>query len=289
MISFTITFLGILAGTLIPVIVALYFVSAINIGNKNISVSRYTAALGLGILFWFYSDVMLDATQIGVNSGLSGGASQAGLVIAFVIGVLLLVWLDRLAFSRKGVVNVKQDASLSSFIFLIPIAVALGIGVHGLGEGADFATIAATTNSNSLIVAYGGYGPLISYVSHKFLEGVIVGASFSAYVIVYRRDQLKNWASLMVPLLVAIVVVPTLIGTTIGYYVLSFDPTYFFAFASGASIYIALRLVEPVLVSGWGAGYALSPISAKLVVAILIGFLLLYTAATFHSILISPG
>src|SRR5579875_542190 len=118
MITFALSFLGILAGTLIPVYVALLLIPAI---GERVPV-RYISAFGLGIVFFFYVDVMFDSTELGVNSGFSGGLYQLGLVASFIAGLIVLTGFDHYAFPKifenNGGNNLSISSSVSRLAFL---------------------------------------------------------------------------------------------------------------------------------------------------------------------------
>jgi hypothetical protein len=83
-------------------------------------------------------------------------------------------------------------------------------------------------------------------------------------------------------------VLPSLVGSVVGYYVMGpatgfvagFDTTYFFALGTGTSIYAALRLSKPLFRSGESGS---SEDSIKIAVPIVVGFVAIYFAALFHS------
>ena len=107
----------------------------------------YLLSFSLGVLFWVYVDIINDSGDLDVNASFSGGWEQVIIVLLFVVGISAFFLLDRSVFSS----DYERTEGLT-----IPILVALAIGVHGLGEGAAFANVAATTTSSSLIVAFGG-------------------------------------------------------------------------------------------------------------------------------------
>ena len=306
MISFELTFSGILLGTLLPVYLALFLTSLIGKRISSNQRMRYFTAIGLGILLFFFIDVTLDSTELGVNSGLSGGLAQGGLLLSFAAGALVLTitdyYLCSSAASLKGELGTSSTSGLQgefsksssrAVMFLIPALIALGLGIHGAGEGSSFAYVAAFTNSTSLIDAFGGYGPIISYVSHKFLEATVIGTAYFAYVIFGERNSTEQTTGLQASLrrqlfelltLGFLIWIPTILGTAIGYF-LPVDPIYFYAFASGATIYSILRLASPTLgpVFESNNGSLFSRTNVLVLILILIGFFLLYFAALLHS------
>lgn len=163
-----------------------------------------------------------------------------------------------------------------SFV-LIPVAVAAIMGIHGLGEGWDFASAASAVQTSNIVDAFGGIGAVISYPLHKLFEGTIVAAVYTVYI---QRSGVKK-ASWHLPLLGVLLGFTSFIGAAIGY-TISFDTTYFYAFGVSAALYAIPRLseaIDPNFEIGenapWYFGW-------KVFLAIGIGFFLLYTAALFH-------
>jgi hypothetical protein len=285
-----------LLGTLVPVYFALAL--AFLIGRKISSeVSmRYFAATGLGILLFFFVDVTLDSTELGVNSGFSGGVVQIMLLSSFALGAVVLTLADYYFHSTLDFTDSTANPAISS-LFFVPALMALGLGIHGAGEGSSFAYVAAFTGSTSLIDAFGGYGPVISYVLHKFLEATIIGTAYSFYVIFGAAKSSSVKVSpqsvafsrrrfVEIVVLGALVWTPTLLGTTVGYFI-SVNPIYFYAFASGATIYSVLRLASPSLGSILTNRRSfLTRENVFAVLFILLGFFLLYFAALLHSTVI---
>lgn len=287
LIDFIQTLLAIAVGTIVPVYLSLYLTSMVKPGRGPRF--RYVAALGLGILLYFFIDVTIDSTELGVNSGFSGGAPQLGLILSFALGVLILSALEYQLLSPSKNGNYSNAPSIfpEGILFVIPALIALGIGIHGAGEGSSFSYVASTTSSASLVDAFGGYGAVISYVIHKFLEAIVVGCAYFIYVLCDSRSasptgglQRRRWE---IPLLGALLWIPSLIGTVVGYS-FAVDPIYFYAFASGASVYSLLRLAIPAAQPSFELeNYNYSRSMFSLSIVILAGFLVLYFAALFHS------
>ena len=277
LVDYATSVLGILGATLIPAYVALYLVN----GLSFIRI-RYVAAAAIGLSFWFFLDTILDSTELGVNSGFTGGISQAGLLIAFILAIITLAIFDNYAVPEEkssstiNVVSTKRPNNL--LLYLIPVAVAAVMGIHGLGEGWDFGSAAAPAPA-SLVDAFGGWGAVASYPIHKFLEASIIGVVYSAYV---GRSELPK-AKWHLPVLGLFFWLPSVIGAAMGYYV-SLDTTYFFAFGFAAAFYAVIRLVEVMHPQNFRIGEtAPSYLGWKIFLALAVGFLLFYTAALLHS------
>jgi hypothetical protein len=98
------------------------------------------------------------------------------------------------------------------------------MGIHGLGEGWDFAGVAASVSSTTDIVsAFGGWNPFVSYPMHKFLEASIVSIVYTIYVERYGIARKAGWH---LPVLGLLFGLTSLIGSMLGYFV-SLDTTFF--------------------------------------------------------------
>ena len=279
MIAFSLIFGGILFATLIPEFIALYLVS-----SRFVSV-RYLAAAAVGLTFWFFFDTIGGAVSLDSNYSIYpidqfGGWPHVGLILAFALGIAVLAMFDHYALTNR---KVAGDQPRSDWrLFLIPAGLALVMGLHSLGEGwdASSAVAAAQINSGSVLdaltQAFGSIPAVISYPIHKFLEAVIIGAVYAAFV----SGSGQKPARWHIPVLVDIFATPSVLGATLGYYI-SFDTSYFYAFGVTSAMYAVLRLVEatnPAFKSGAGP----SVLGSKTFIAMAGGFFLLYFAALLH-------
>jgi hypothetical protein len=205
-------------------------------------------------------------------SNLCSKSKTATLLFLFVVGFLSLALLSGFSLSdRKG----PRGAPASSP--LVAVLVALGMGFHGIGEGLGFGGTAAGTSAISVVDAIGGYGGGIAYVLHKFLEASIVMIVFVALAADEGKSVRKKlWQVIVVGLAFGI---PSILGEVVGYFA-PIDSSYFFALGGGAALFVALQVVRPIFVDDRGMSYS---VWAKVVLALLIGFLSLYAAAAFHA------
>ena len=162
--------------------------------------------------------------------------------------------------------------------FLLPILVALGMGIHGIAEGIAFGGLAAETQASNILDATGGIGGGIAYLLHKLLESTIVIVVFIAWARANGspfRKQLKQ--TVIIGLAFGI---PSALGEVTAYSV-PIDSTWFYALGAGAALFVVLQVVrhifaadkEEVTYSQW----------IRISAAMILGFLLLYAAALFHS------
>jgi zinc transporter ZupT len=268
LIGFGETFGAVLATFLLPTFAGLLIISM----AARFLRPRLLAAFAIGIYLWFFSDTIGDASLLGVSEGFAGDATQVGLWIAFIVGLVLLFSLDRDLFT--------EGASGSRLGFAIPLLVAVAVGIHGFGEGAAIGATAATTSSANLVDAFGGFTAGLAFVLHKALEPMMVGAAYW----IYAKDHAKNMAGHMADLSILTVAftLPGIVGGGISYYLIqafpNIDFTYIFALGLGTSIYALLRLARPLY---QGPGSATE--SVKVAILVILGFACLYTAALLHS------
>ncbi|MDG6901575.1 MAG: hypothetical protein JRM80_06405 [Nitrososphaerota archaeon] len=233
---------------------------------SRIASLRHIAAFALGVYLWFFVDTLGDSAYLGVNSGLGGGAGQGALIVLFIAGALVLSSIDG---------GPNRHHAGAGLWFGVPLLVALGVGIHGFGEGAAFSSVAASTPAQDLVSAFGGLSPAVSFVTHKLIEPVIVGAVYLAYASEHAKSSSDTVRDLAI--LALVFVLPGLIGAAAGYS-LTFDSTYVFAFGLGASTYAATKVIGALSGSSDQSRWA----SAKTAFAIVLGFLSLYSAALFH-------
>jgi hypothetical protein len=226
------------------------------------------AAFAIGVYLWFFSDTLGDSSYLGFVSGFTGGSAQAALPILFGIGAIAFIAADSKAFDLG---EVTSGAGLA-----VPILVALALGIHGIGEGADFGSTAFSTGGTDVVGAFGGAAEAVSFILHKGLEPMMVGAVYWAYA----RGGTVNWRKVARDILVLSVVfaVPGIAGAAFAYYS-PFDTTYIFALGAGASVYAAVLLAKAM----FSSGSSTRSTSITYALVLLFGFFCLYFAALFHS------
>ncbi|MDV3293118.1 MAG: hypothetical protein LYZ70_02500 [Nitrososphaerales archaeon] len=263
MIDFTTAFLDLLATTFVPGCTGILASTLVKVSR-----SRRLAAYGFGIFLWYFSDGLGASAYLGVNSGLSGGNGQLALVTLFVVGGLAFFAVDARVSPRLE--GPAKGASLSTVVL-----VSLALSLHGAGEGADFGALSSSISATTIVAELGGYGPAISYVLHKILEAVMIGAVYASLPGgTDRGGRLRNSV-----LLALILTIPSLVGLSMSYY-FSFDTTYLFAVGTGASAYAGLMLVRPLFNSQF-LGSNLEYLKQALL--LLLGFISIYFAALLHS------
>jgi zinc transporter ZupT len=275
MLDFATAFLAWTGSTWIPAFIGLF---VIVLAGRRVK-SKYLAAFALGIFFWFFVDTIQGSALLDVNAGFTGGAGQVAAVALFIIGVLSVFWIDR----RRGLFS--SESTMATASIAIPLLAAAAIGIHGLGEGAAFGATAYSTSSTSLLDTFGGVSAGVAYLLHKGLEPMMAAACYSVYT--NRKGSETKGLLKDMFLLSLVFVLPSLIGSVVGYFIMGpatgflagFDTTYFFALGTGTSIYAALRLSRPLFRSG----DSISEDPIRIAVPLVLGFLVIYFAALFHS------
>jgi len=247
--------------TLIPLYCGI-FTPFLIAGKSRFRLTILMAAAS-GIMFWSFLDLMNDAALLDVAQGFTGGLEHFLLVGSFAVALLFLFLLDRGSSATQRAKG--HEIPLS---YVTALLVALGIGFHSLGEGVEIGslirylyTIAPT--SSSLITAIGGLGSAVAYVSHKFLEGFVIGVFATAFKTSFVRRLILG----------LVAGIPTIIGLGMAL-LISVDATIYFAVGAAAVLYIEYKLI-PNLTRRDG--------TLVYVVVFLLGFYLMYLAGLFHS------
>ena len=284
MIPFSYIFIGILAATVIPEYIALYLVSSLKTLGE-----RYLSAAALGLTFWFFYYTIGGANSLQVNNsvyppGLFNGLSHIGVIVAFIGGLSALAIFDQFANPPQGG-RASTGVEVSRRLYLIPVAIAVVMGMHSLGEGWDAASaVAGATVSNSSIIgslvqAFGTLPAVVSYPFHKFFEASIIGVAYAAYVSATGGAVKTRWWD--IPLLGLLFAAPSVIGATFGYYI-GLDTEYFYSFGVASAFYAAFRLVESARPGFKVGANAPAYLGWKTFLALGFGFFLLYSAAMLH-------
>jgi len=270
MIEFGVAFIEFVLATFAPIYAGMFLLVVISAATK-IDI-RYLSAYALGLLFWFFFDTLNDAVQLDVNQGYSFDLGHIGLVLLFSIGFLLFALLGGRLSSKY------EDASSRNLPLILAILVAVGMGIHGVGEGIEFGGLAVGTQAMSILDAIGGIGGGIAYVLHKLLESTIVIVVFIALArtsgLPFRKQL---WQTLTIGFVFGI---PSMVGEVAGYSI-PIDSTWFFAMGAGAAIFVVLEVIKPIFANRESEVSYLQ--WTRISVAMLLGFLLLYAAALFHS------
>jgi len=271
MIEFSVALIEFVLATFSPIYAGMFLLV---IGSSATKIdSRYLSAYGLGLLFWFFFDTLNDAVQLDVNQGYRFDLLQIGLVLLFSIGFLVFTLLG----GRLSSLN-YDNASSRNLPLLLAVLVGVGMGIHGVGEGIEFGGLAAGTQATSILDAIGGIGGGVAYVLHKLLESTIV---IVVFVTLARATGLSLRKQLRQTLMIGSVFgIPSLVGEVAGYLV-PINATWFYAMGAGAALFVVLEVIKPIFANG---GKELTHSQwTRISIAMLLGFLLLYVAALFHS------
>lgn len=277
MIDFPTGFLYWIASTLVPAFVGLLLI----IGANRFIQAKYLAAFAFGIFLWFFVDTIGGAATLDVNSGFGGGLAQTAVVVLFIVGLLLFFSIDR----NRNIFS--PNSAIGKYGMAIPFLVAVAVGIHGMGEGADYGHAIYVCTTGGALDCFGGLNAGIAYVLHKGLEPMMIGACYCVYASIARVPGTIRWVKhsflLSLPF-----VIPSLIGAPVGYFIMGpgtgiaagFDTTYFYGLGTGTSIYAAMRLAGGLF---GGTESKLSNEALRIGIALVLGLLVIYVAALFHS------
>jgi hypothetical protein len=232
------------AVTFLPLLVG----SAIGILLEGLVSKSSLAAAGLGILVWLFIDLMTDANLLGVGRGFAGGWTSLALFAGFLATVAFLVLADK-GMGRDGV-----------FPYSAVLLAGLAMALHSAGEAIEIGGAFATAGTGALV------GPsAAAFIAHKALEGVVIASFLVAWA------SRPDWRHVTIPSLLVGGV--ALAASALGYFS-TVPSTIFFALGAGGAVYMMVRLI-PVAIDSKGR--------LRFVVALCVGFSLIYLAALLHA------
>jgi len=252
---------------LVTFISALVGISLV-IGASRFLKTRFLAAFALGVYLWYFTDTLGDANYLGVNEGFTFSPELVLLVVLFIAGLTAFFALDRRMFTTG------EPSGFGALA--VGALAALALGLHGLGEGADFGFTASQTPFDSLLDAFGGISASASWVLHKMLEPAIAAVCYVSLAGPGTRKASVKVTDAVA--LATVFVIPPVVGSVVGYYT-TFDHTYIFALGLGTSVYALARAGRALYSPSEGAD---SWLSAEMAAAAVIGFLLIFIAALLH-------
>jgi ZIP family zinc transporter len=242
--------LGVYVGVLPVALGLLLFPMLRRVGRKGMD---FLLALTIGLLIFLVVDTLLEALEI---AGHAPGVYQAQplVLLAALLTLLGLAWVGRVGRRREGL-------SPLGIAYLI----ALGIGLHNLGEG--LAIGAAFTLGE---LALGSF-LVIGFTLHNVTEGIGIAAP-----ILRERPAFRHFAWL-----VLLAGFPAAIGTWIGAF--SYSPlaaAVFLGIGAGAILQVVYEVTrlfsrrsaaeEMPLVSGWNFAGVLAGIAIMYATALLV-------------------
>lgn len=225
--------LGLYVGVL-PVLLGMLFLPFLRQARPGLT--RFFLALTIGLLGFLAVDAFIEGQEIAAGgSGALGGVEL--LVVGAAMSYLALVGVDRFLRGRRG------DASGP---FTLSLLVAIGIGLHNLGEGLAIGSAYAIGE-----LALGAF-LVFGFALHNTTEGLAIVAPLAKA----GRTSLGRLAALGL-----IAGVPAILGAVVGASVQNADLSAFLlGLGIGAIVQVivqiapALRGLQPLTVSGILAG-----------------------------------
>jgi zinc transporter ZupT len=233
----------------IPVMLGLLFLPLV----RRVSASWLTAfmAFTIGLLGFLALDGFLEGQEIGAASAGAFGGTEL-LFVGAGLAFLLLTALDRRLKST--------DASG----FRLSLMIAIGIGLHNLGEGLAIGSAYALG-----ALALGAF-LVIGFALHNTTEGLAIVAPLA------RERRTSPWR---VVLLGVIAGAPAIVGAVIGAAAYNQElSTFLLGIGVGAIVQVIVQLVPSIRD---GEGRALHPLS---VAGIVVGALVLYLTGLLVSV-----
>jgi len=226
------------------------------IRNIPRSLQTFLNSLAVGILVFLLWDVLSEISESIHDAMADAQKGDSGLFVALIVlfaigmgvGLLSLVYFDRLVIRRKAEASKAGDATPAQLALMI----ALGIGLHNFSEGLAIGQAASLGKIGLAAILIIGFG------LHNATEGFGVAAP-------YVGSASPSWARL--GLLGLIAGGPTFLGTIVGYSVVSpYVFVLFLALASGSILYVLTEMLHVGRrfglreVAMWGifAGFALA-------------------------------
>jgi zinc transporter ZupT len=213
-------------------------------------------ALTAGLLTFLAFEALAEALSL--QAALPGALQGTGLVLAGVVGsYLALTWVSTRFSSRGGR---ERDPTLSGVA--LATLVAIGIGLHNLGEGL------AIGSSFALGELSFGTFLVVGFMVHNVSEGLGIAAPIAeGHTVRLRR----------LVVLAAIAGLPAIVGAWIGGFVVDdVLGVLFFAIAVGAALQVVVevaRYLSRRAPGGLGSGYAIGGFAAGVAVMYLTGLI----------------
>jgi zinc transporter, ZIP family len=249
------TVLGTYVGV-IPVALGLLFMPLLRrISDKWLALFM---AFTIGLLAFLALDGYLEGTEVGQESGGAFGGVEL-LFLGAGISYLLLTALD-----RKISAGTKRRRRAGRGGMRLSLMVAIGIGLHNLGEGLAIGSAYAIG-----ALALGAF-LVIGFAIHNTTEGIAIVAPIA-------REKGVHWTRLLALGLIA--GAPAIVGAVIGASVYNRElATFLLGIGVGAIVQVIVQLIPSIRDS---QGRALHPLS---VAGILAGALALYATGLLVSV-----
>jgi zinc transporter ZupT len=224
------------------------FVPSFLIGDRWRGWPSFSAGMALGFLSLFFTDLLDDSGGLGESLGLAFTPTQITLVALFFLGFAVLT------------VAARRHGGLAGGTVLLAYLVAVGIGIHAMGEGMIIGNnLAGQVEIEDLSTLTQG----LSFAMHKFLEGFTIAVFFT------RKDAAKASGICLV-----LAGVPMILGVPLGFFTYpAILANFLFAAGAGAVLFVIVKVARSVDYEKhlW-----------EFISAFLVGFILVYVGTLIH-------
>jgi zinc transporter ZupT len=238
---------------IIPLIIG--FVPSFLVGGRWRGWPSFSAGTGLGFLSLFFTDLIDDSGGLGESLGFAFTPTQITLAALFFIGFAILIAAGR------------EKSDLGSGPVLIAYLVAVGIGLHAMGEGMiignNLAGEAVVEDLSTLVQGLG-------FALHKFLEG------FTIALFIIPKGRLRSAAICTI-----LAGVPLILGIPLGFFTYpTILANFLFAAGAGAVLFMIVRIA---------GSFNYAKQIGSFVSGFLLGFVLVYLGSLVHFVEIAGG
>ncbi|MEW6604525.1 MAG: divalent cation transporter [Thermoproteota archaeon] len=233
---------------IIPVLIGLLWYPFI----KKLSQPKYSFFLSLtaGLLLFLGIDALVESNEVAIENVASAFSGQLMIATAAIVSFLALMYVsDRLVDSAKG--RMIQGS------FAIALMVAIGIGLHNLGEGLAIGgamVLGEVALSTFLIVGF---------TLHNTTEGIAIVAPMAK-----ERPRILYLAALGI-----IAGAPAIIGTWIGGFVASPAASIVFLAIGAGAVFQVVVMIMRLLGRSAGGKFINGPVAGGLAAGMLIMYL----------------
>ena len=238
------TFVGI-----IPVLIGLLWYPFVKRLSKNAYV--FFLSLTVGLLLFLGIDALVEANEIAIENVAGAFRGQLLIVTGTILSFLVLTYVSERLANRPGVQAVTQKP------FAIALMVAIGIGLHNLGEGLAI--------GGAMVLGELALGTflIIGFTLHNTTEGLAIVSPLAK-----QRPRIMQLVALGL-----IAGAPAIIGTWIGGFVSSPTASILFLSIGAGAVFQVILAISRFVKNSVGASFLTGPSVAGISAGMLIMYL----------------